>query len=358
MANFFNRNSTKLTISEFYDNYKMGKYSFNVAYQRHSGVWSDDKKSFLIDSIMKNYPVPAIFMRPKVDVNGKTTYDIIDGKQRLEAIINFIENKIPLTTYFAEDAFIDNIHRNLADNIAGMLFESIKEHEDTIIYVKQFWTYTLPVELLYEDDIDLISSVFDRLNRNGEPLTYQELRNAKYSNNYIMKCIRKISKNKLLAPKLERLKITRMEDEEFVSELLFMIIDNSILDSTPEKLDKKYEQYKSNKKVLLFGEEQFNKIMEYMEELDIDFKKYKRLYGSTHLYTLFSVCWYCFNNNIASTLLKEKLNDFYSGYFSKAVDKDKFFIQYKEAASSRTRSDYQRKKRMDAILNFCNIIKQ
>ena len=56
MAKLFERKSTSLTISEFYDNYTSNKYRFDVTYQRKSGVWSEDKKSFLIDSILKNYP--------------------------------------------------------------------------------------------------------------------------------------------------------------------------------------------------------------------------------------------------------------------------------------------------------------
>ena len=77
MAKFFERNSTKLTVSEFYDNYILKKYNFDASYQRKSDVWAEDKKSFLIDSILKNYPIPAIFMRPIVDNNGKTKYDIV-----------------------------------------------------------------------------------------------------------------------------------------------------------------------------------------------------------------------------------------------------------------------------------------
>ena len=146
MAKFFERNSTKLTVSEFYDNYTLKKYNFEASYQRKSDVWAEDKKSFLIDSILKNYPIPAIFMRPIVDRDGKTKYDIVDGKQRLQAIISFIEEEIPLTTYFAEDGFLDEQSRSLAENIAGKKFEDIKKEKDSGDYVKQFWTYALQIE--------------------------------------------------------------------------------------------------------------------------------------------------------------------------------------------------------------------
>ena len=206
MAKFFERNSTKLTISEFYDNYKLNKYNFQASYQRKSDVWAEDKKAFLIDSILKNYPIPAIFMRPIVDDSGRTQYDIVDGKQRLQAIIGFIEGRISLTSYFAEDSFLGEENRSAAEIISGKTFEEIKK-ESASEYIKQFWTYTLQIEYLYEENVELVSSVFDRLNRNGEPLNPQELRNAKYSNTQIMPTIHKLACNDYLKDKMERLKI-------------------------------------------------------------------------------------------------------------------------------------------------------
>ncbi len=355
MAKFFERNSTKLTISEFYDNYTLNKYDFNASYQRKSNVWAEDKKSFLIDSILKNYPIPAIFMRPIVDENGKTKYDIVDGKQRLQAIVSFVEGKIPLTTYFAEDGFLDEEVRQSAENIAGKKFEDIKNEKQNGDYVKQFWTYALQIEYLYEDDLDLVSSVFDRLNRNGEPLNPQELRNAKYSTTPLLKLIQKLSETTFLKDKLERLKIERMEDEEFVSELLFLVLNGQTLDSTPKTLDEQYENYKNETDLLVEGERKFNAVIKFMDSLQLDYESNKRLCWTTHLYTLFSLCWYCINNGIKTKNIKGPVNAFYKEYFSKDTEYIGHLKEYKDAASSRTRSASQRNNRMTALLRYCNI---
>lgn len=355
MAKFFERNSTKLTISEFYDNYMLKKYNFTASYQRKSNVWAEDKKSFLIDSILKNYPVPAIFIRPIVDENGKTKYDIVDGKQRLQAIINFIEGDIPLTSYFAEDGFLDEDGRRLAEHISGKNFDEIKHEKLTNEYIKQFWTYTLQIEYLYEDDLESVSSVFDRLNRNGEPLNSQELRNAKYSTTPLLKLVQKLSENAYLKDKFERLKIERMEDEEFVSELLFLILDKKTLDSTPITLDEKYEKYKNNNTALVEGEKQFYKVIEFMNSLQLDYESNKRLCWTTHLYTLFSLCWYCVNKNISSEEIKESVSNFYKEYFSRNTVYSGCLKEYKDAASSRTRSAAQKNNRMNAILKYCKL---
>lgn len=355
MAKFFERNSTKLTVSEFYDNYTLKKYNFEASYQRKSNVWAEDKKSFLIDSILKNYPVPAIFMRPIVDDNGKTKYDIVDGKQRLQAIISFIEGDITLTTYFAEDRFLDEESRSLAENIAGKKFENIKKEKESADYVKQFWTYALQIEYLYEDDLDLVSSVFDRLNRNGEPLNPQELRNAKYSTTPLLRLIKKLSDISFLKDKSERLKIERMEDEEFVSELLFLVLNKRTLDSTPTTLDEQYEKYKEEVELLDNGEREFDKIIEFMESLQLDYENNKRLCWTTHLYTLFSLCWYCVNNNIRVERVKDYVENFYKEYFSRSTNYSGYLKEYKDAASSRTRSASQKNNRMNALLNYCKL---
>lgn len=354
MAKFFERNSTKLTISEYYDNYKLGKYNFDASYQRKGNVWAEDKKAFLIDSILKNYPIPAIFMRPIIDNSGRTQYDIVDGKQRLQAILSFIEGNIPLTSYFAEDDFLGEENRVAAEKIAGKTFDEIKSQADSD-YIKQFWTYTLQIEYLYEENIDLVSSVFDRLNRNGEPLNAQELRNAKYSNTPIMRSIQKLARNDYLKDKLDRLKIERMEDEEFVSELLFLVLDKCILDSSPTILDEKYEYYKNQIELLKCGEQEFIKVINFIQDLDLDYDKYKRLFWTTHLYTLFSVAWSCVNNGITTNQIKNSLEEFYTEYFSRSTTYEGRLKEYKDASSSRTRSASQRNNRMKAVLNYCGI---
>ena len=272
MAKLFERKSTSLTISEFYDNYILNKYRFNISYQRKSGVWSEDKKSFLIDSIMKNYPVPAIFLRPCVDTNsGKTVYDVVDGRQRLESIIDFIENKIPLTTYFAEDDFIDDTNLPTANEIAGLTFDEIKgKNTEFPDYIKQFWTYALNIEYLYEQREELVASVFDRLNRNGEPLTRQELRNAKYSGSIVLATIKELTNNPFWADKLARLKSVRMEDIEFISELFFLVAEDKILESSNDILDDLYEKYRDDTAKINDAKKSFVEILSFLSALNLN----------------------------------------------------------------------------------------
>jgi len=358
MIKLFDRNSTKLTISEFYENHESEKYNYNAAYQRKSDVWHDDKRSFLIDTIMKNYPMPPIFMRPNVDtITGKTKYDIVDGKQRLEAIVRFIKDEIPLTEYFFEDQIFINGISDVEKDISGRLFSEIKQDPRFSDFVKQFWTYSINVDYLYEDDIDLVSNIFDRLNRNGEPLSRQELRNAKYNSTYLLTSIKKLAQHKFWKQRYNKLKIERMEDDEFTSELFFLTAENRFFDSLPKVIDELYEKYalKETKDIDVILEK-FEQCTQFIISLDIDFEVLKKLNWTTHLYGLFSIAWYCVNNNINVESIKIKLISLYSEYFqNKASDYSKDLLEYKNSCSSRTRSTDQRQKRLQAILNYCGL---
>lgn len=358
MIKLFDRNSTKLTISEFYDNFEQGKYKFDVEYQRKSNVWNEDKKSFLVDSIMKNYPMPPIFMRPNVDTQtGKTKYDIVDGKQRLEAIISFIKNDIPLTTYFSEDDIFVDGASEVERDIGGKFFSEIKDEKRFADYVKQFWTYSINVDYLYEEDIVLISNIFDRLNRNGEPLNRQELRNAKYHASPMLIAIKDLTQNKYWEARFGRLKAERMEDEEFISELFFLTAENEFFDSSPQVIDELYEKYSfKNQEEINSIKELFLRNTEFLLSLEFDYDTLKKLNWTTHLYGLFSAAWHCTNNSIESAQIKDVLLNLYTEYFARAsYDSSSALQLYKNSCSSRTRSKGQREKRLQAILEYCNL---
>ncbi|KAF2639340.1 hypothetical protein P280DRAFT_508442 [Massarina eburnea CBS 473.64] len=70
----------------------------NPEYQREV-VWTDERMTGLIDSLMENYYVPPIILNRKTlpAENGqpKHVYVCVDGKQRLSSVKAFIEGKIP-----------------------------------------------------------------------------------------------------------------------------------------------------------------------------------------------------------------------------------------------------------------------
>lgn len=60
-------------------------------YQRRL-VWDDRKKSRFIESFIMNVPIPPVFLFEQ-DLNR---YEVMDGQQRLNAVLEFYENRFSL----------------------------------------------------------------------------------------------------------------------------------------------------------------------------------------------------------------------------------------------------------------------
>ncbi len=71
----------------------------NRDYQRGSGLWPINARSYFIDTILNGYPFPKVTIRQKMDSKTrKAVREIIDGQQRLITIYDFVENKIMLSS--------------------------------------------------------------------------------------------------------------------------------------------------------------------------------------------------------------------------------------------------------------------
>lgn len=338
MIDFLDMDSNKLVISEFYENDKAGKYEYSTVYQREK-VWSEDKKSFLIDSILKNYPIPPVFFRMKIDPDtGITKYDVIDGKQRLTTIRDFVEGKINLPEDFGDDS-IGNPELN------GASFEDLDKLDK---YKKQFWRYRIPIIFIETEDNALIKNVFDRLNRNGEPLAAQELRHAQFSETPFYRLIEKLASKHVWKSCFEDvLEIDRMEDKEFTSELLILMLENKILSYTKETLDEYYKKWAE----LEVGdiERKYCEIMKYISKMELDYSsQMKRV---SHLYAIWAIAVLGYEQDIEPKRLGEIIGMFYVSYFSKTACVG--YEEYKKSMSSATKGVSSRRKRVNALLAFC-----
>lgn len=338
------RDSTKITIAEFYEKFKLDKYNFDPGYQRRGDVWSEEKQAFLLDTILKNYPMPPIFLHQRIDEEtGSTKYDVIDGKQRLTAITKFLKGELALPQDFSDGAYG-------VQELDGIYF---KDLEGTLSdYKKQLWRYSITVEYVDTDELDIIDNIFDRLNRNGEPLEMQELRKAKYHDTELLslieRCCQKIDWNTI-----NGIRFNRLQDQEFTSELLFILlegeVDNGDRNST---LDEKYCEWnskitKENSKIY---ESKFKDVLQYIKNLELDVTKYK-ITGVSHFYVLFALCASCVERKIDFKILRKKLNEFYKKL--RMQDNNPLVEDYRISMQSRTKSKSQRKKRLEALEKYC-----
>ncbi len=168
----------KFEITELHTNsawklYRMrDRVQRSPEYQRQSDVWTLDKRQLLVDSILNGFDVPKIYLhkfREPLRKGGKTyDYAIIDGKQRLETIWNFILGKIALADDF-------KYFKDPTIKAAGMKYAELgNAYPDLKV---QFDSFSLTAICIETDDLEMIEEMFSRLNE-AAPLTAPEKRNA------------------------------------------------------------------------------------------------------------------------------------------------------------------------------------
>ena len=142
-------------------------------YQRAGKIWTDEDKRFLIDSIINEYDIPKIYMADfttiKSELNySKKRYAVIDGKQRLEAIFEFLSDNLSLSRkiVFAEDSEVD---------IRGLRYSDLQVRYPTL--AARVENFPLVVVHVVTDEVDRVNQLFVRLNK-GASLTGAEIRNA------------------------------------------------------------------------------------------------------------------------------------------------------------------------------------
>lgn len=140
------------------------------AYFQRNLVWRDVHKRDFIETILKGLPFPQMFFsRGKIDVESmRTTKCIVDGQQRTNAIIEFVDNKFELN---------------------GRSFKDFSEQEKT-----DFLKYEIAiVELDLDNDDPQVKEVFARVNRTSNSLTTIEKLTSAYASTEYMFTARLIS---------------------------------------------------------------------------------------------------------------------------------------------------------------------
>lgn len=129
-------------------------------YQRRER-WDIGRQSELIESFLLNIPVPPIYLSEE----EYGVYSIIDGKQRITAVSDYLSNSFPLTrlSSFRE--------------INGCRFRELPSTLQNALKVRPFLRVTT---LLKQSEPELKYQVFLRLNRGGIRLNNQEIRNVAF----------------------------------------------------------------------------------------------------------------------------------------------------------------------------------
>lgn len=161
-----------MSIQEAYRLHCDDKLIVNRKYQRKL-VWNLDEKRALIDSIRKDYPIPLILLAEEVN---QSSFEIMDGMQRLNAIFSFIENNFDVDgKYFDVTEFSRAKQASEAGKFVtapvGASFISPGECANIL-------DYQLAITVFPASSEQQVTDVFGRINSGGRQLSWQEKRQA------------------------------------------------------------------------------------------------------------------------------------------------------------------------------------
>ena len=131
-------------------------------FQRES-VWKPIQKAELIESLLMGLPLPIFYFNQ--DRYGNLI--VVDGRQRLTALFDFIDGKFCLNHLKILDQFNEKSFGDLAP-----------------VYQTRIEDFQIQAHVIMPPTPDRIKfDIFDRVNRGGTILNKQEIRNALYQGN-------------------------------------------------------------------------------------------------------------------------------------------------------------------------------
>jgi uncharacterized protein with ParB-like and HNH nuclease domain len=171
-----------ITVKQIVDMVAEGQIHVAPDYQRHF-VWDTSRQSALIESIFLGIPIPSLFMA----TNDDSTWEVIDGLQRITTLINFVRPKFraKIADVSKETLKISKLEK--LESLNGVSFDDMP---DTLKL--NFMTRPIRITVLNDlSDFRVRFDLFERLNTGGILLHQQEIRNCIYQgkfNDFIKKC--------------------------------------------------------------------------------------------------------------------------------------------------------------------------
>jgi len=176
-------------------------------------AWEEKARSYLIDTVVRNLPMPKIFLRKIVHPKTRlTAYEVVDGQQRLGAIIDFYKGDLVLS-------------KRHNPELGDVTFDGLPDPVQRV-----FLRYELSTEIMEDATDSEVWGMFERLNQYTLTLNRQEKLNAEWFG-YFKQTAYKLAAEQSSLDAWKNLRvfgdrqIARMKEVELTSDVLVAIVD-------------------------------------------------------------------------------------------------------------------------------------
>ena len=199
-----------MVISNIVERLKYDEFTLHPVFQRNAGLWSDEKQSRLIESLMIKIPIPSFYF----DNTEQDKLIVIDGLQRLWSIKRFmaLENGDPNQLRLKGLEYLNQFEGKTFDELPRTMQRRIKEQSITAYIIRQGTPDAIR------------TSIFKRINTGGMSLTPAEIRNAVYQGKASEFLKRLSTSDEFKTATNRKIPPERMLDREFVNRTMAFVI--------------------------------------------------------------------------------------------------------------------------------------
>jgi len=160
--------NTDWTVETIVSQLKKGRIDINPVFQRRD-AWTVKAKSLLIESVLLNFPVPAITLAER---SKERTFIVVDGKQRLSSLSQFFGG-MPNSKFNS----FKLLGLTQLKELNGLDYSQLGETHPG--FAAQLDNYSVRTNVIrgWKND-EILFSIFHRLNSGSVKLSPQELRQS------------------------------------------------------------------------------------------------------------------------------------------------------------------------------------
>lgn len=328
-------------IHNLYTEMKNGDIYVDNSFQRRY-VWEEKHQAALIETILLGYDIPPIYLwEQEPGEDGSIKLSVVDGQQRLGAVKAFVDGAFVLKKKYLTETNADWVNKSFD--------ELSKENKD------QIWKYKLKTrEIDSSVSLDEIKTLFLRLNITNKVLNPQELRNAKYSGEFVNLAIQLADLSFWKKYNIfSNNEIRRMIDVETVSNLLAFLRLGFKVQLGQKTLNKLYDMFNNDYTEKKEDQEIFEALIGLIDEL-FELCKNKEIHKTTHIYTLFVIYYkliYDKFNGYERKEYHEAIKSFYELYCFKSEDNE-HVEEYRKAAKEGVKNQKNRDSRYNELKTY------